>query len=162
MKYLFLTSLIVTGLTGSPASSQEDSVRGALLGNDPRATLTTGIGQAVQPIGIPVVSTPNAAPAAPSTAPPTKFGATKIEGRYELGEVQQKKGKGMKETGTSFTNRSVSTGPGEKIQTDYVHSSYAGGGGELLPPAGKGRSQRVPRGPLPQVKRIPYTSSPTP
>ncbi|OGQ05996.1 MAG: hypothetical protein A2W61_06135 [Deltaproteobacteria bacterium RIFCSPLOWO2_01_44_7] len=123
MKCCVLSILIACCLSQKVYAQANDDTRKALLGNDPNTTLTTGIGQVVQPVGTPVVQPltgePYAKPpppALPSTtttkqAPLKKTGKAgemeikviydsfeeekkqKGEGTYELGELPSKKTK---------------------------------------------------------------------
>lgn len=68
MKLLILSILIVFAFDTN-GSAQESTVQGALVGNDPSATLTTGIGQVVRPVGTPVIKSPSSILFAPQPQP---------------------------------------------------------------------------------------------
>jgi len=68
MKLSILSILIVFAF-GASGSAQEPDVQGAIVGNDPAATLTTGIGQVVKPVGTPVIQSPSSTLFAPQPQP---------------------------------------------------------------------------------------------
>ncbi|MBI5299915.1 MAG: hypothetical protein HY877_06465 [Deltaproteobacteria bacterium] len=66
---LFILSILIVLAFGANGSAQESDVQGAIVGNDPAATLTTGIGQVVKPVGAPVIQSPSSALFAPQPQP---------------------------------------------------------------------------------------------
>ena len=162
MKYWVL-SILITIFVGQKSYAQEssDTVRAVLLGNDPNATLTTGIGQVLQPVGIPVVQPPASSVTNPiqTTPPPTPSalkkqsgqpGETKgkTEGLYELGEVPRK----------TPIDQKVSK---RAAATEVLLSNQVFGGDEVYSkvPTQKAKEVeriRIPYSNTPPVQEIPY------
>lgn len=142
-------------LFGGNAYSQE-TVLDAYRGSNPTATITTGIGQVIKPVWTPVITPVNTPPPAPQAAPrytPEQIleqdlaneAKYKAKGKYELGEVPQKKGKGEKN----------SKGEGGDLKPQlYLNSLSMGSTPDYDSP-------RVRQG-APEKIRIPYREFPKP
>ena len=79
MKLSILSILIVFAF-GATGFAQTD-VQGVIVGNDPTATLTTGIGQVIKRVGTPVIQSPASTLFAPQPQPavtPTTAGKQRV------------------------------------------------------------------------------------
>ncbi|MDO8526132.1 MAG: hypothetical protein Q7T03_00420 [Deltaproteobacteria bacterium] len=150
MKFIFLSILIAVFAVKSYA--QENTVTEALLGNNPRATLTTGIGQVIQPVGIPVVQAPAASflrpPPPPAFETPeqiSKKAEKKEANKYKLPEISKKTASKKKET--AFVDQPV-----------VMSGGYYDPKAQPPPPPGKIKRGQIsiPYSDPPPDIRIPY------
>lgn len=164
-RFLFVAGLCL--LFGAKAFGQDGDARAVLLGNDPTATLTTGLGLVVKPVGTPVIQSPFAPAPAPAPATPAVGGDAgkeekgfKEKGKYELGEVVQKKKGGDKGEAKTTLQGVPGLGGGALGGLPSLKDSY------VSQPEVYGNEGRqkitVPQGPLPQAVRIPYAETPQP
>lgn len=154
MKGVFTLTLLLFYVSfQSETYAQDTTTRDALLGNSPRTTLTTGIGQVVKPVGIPVILSPLSVQQNPQKPSPRTLTdqdkklrekeklpleAEKIEGKYELGKVPQKEE--GKEEKTNYPLLSDQTNRRYKT----VYST----------PQGKAKVIRIPYADLPTAQKI--------
>lgn len=119
---------------GAKVHAQASDTEKALLGNDPNTTLTTGIGQVVQPVGIPVIKSPLAT--YPTTSKQTPLTPTKPA------TAEKKIAKSKKEASLNL------------LLSNQIYGSSSSTGHETNHATAK--VTRVPTTPFPKVQRIPY------
>src|SRR3989344_1475979 len=163
MKCCVLSILIACCLSQKVYAQANDDTRKALLGNDPNTTLTTGIGQVVQPVGTPVVQPltgePYAKPPPPALPSTTTTKQAPLKKTGKAGEMEIKviydsfeEDKKAVSRDTLLSNQIFGT---TQVSSD-TYDVYPKSETKTIPTQKTKKTIHIPYSEPPPVQKIPY------